>query len=69
MSYPKIPMEQGQRWEYIGPGEGKGPHTVISCCSSEVITWQTNKGPTAPGYSWIGPVDEFVKCFKRIPQS
>lgn len=51
-------------WQYLGP-EGKGLlHLVLHVCGTEVVTWGEPL-PDAGGYSWLGPISEFLKYFKR----
>lgn len=60
-----IPIQQGQRWTYVGPNGRKAMHTVVHADSSQVITY-SDPFPEADagGESWLGRPDAFKRTFR-----
>lgn len=69
-----IVLKQGTRWQYAGPGDGKGQvHTVTLVLNSgnpknpEIITWSDfSPDLSEGGMSWLGPYVDFIKQFKPV---
>lgn len=60
-----------RRWQYIGPGEGRGiVHRVIQVDVDldEIITWSVPVGIIKPGWSWLGARADFYNQFAVLPQ-
>lgn len=65
-------IEPMSRWKYVGNGWGNGLiHFVVGMEDGEVATWSdpTQRIPgqhtnQVAGYTWLGPVDDFLKQFK-----
>lgn len=72
-------VREGTAWIYVGHGDGVGlAHLVTESRNHMVATWSEpmftkdilyipteNRMPYPGGFSWYGPVDEFLKVFKR----
>lgn len=66
MSAGSIPIQQGQRWTYVGPNGRKAMHTVIEATPHHVITWSDPFAEAdAGGESWLGRPDAFKRTFTR----
>lgn len=64
-------LKEGTRWLYIGPDPGCNTiHTVTSVEREEVTTWSnpvpSNEKTEAAGWSWLGPVPDFLRFFRPI---
>ncbi len=62
-------INPGSFWVYLGPGDGKQfIHTVTSVSTDEITTWSQPSPiphPTVGGWSWIGTVNDFRRCFRK----
>lgn len=58
-------LERGQAWLYVGgTDDEKLPHLVLSISDGEVVTWsQPVNRKDVGGFSWLGPVPDFLKQF------
>lgn len=64
-----------RRFEYLGPGEGKGSiHKIIDISKGKITTWTCDDltededkiTPDDAGWSWIGNDKDFFNQFKRL---
>jgi hypothetical protein len=65
------PILKRSTWTYIGEDDGKGlNHTVTEISADGVTTWSDALPDGAitavSGFSWFGPVEEFVKQFRFV---
>ncbi len=66
------PIRQGQVWVCMFPKEESGiKHVVTSAYQNEVTTWSQpfpndigSMEQGIAGFSWLGPVEDFRKCFR-----
>ena len=61
-----IPIQNGQRWTYVGPNGRKAMHTVIEATPHHVITYSDPfPEKDAGGESWMGSPSTFQPVFRR----
>lgn len=65
-----LTLKQGTAWRYVGNGPGRQLlHLVTWVTREEVTTWSepVKAGTEAvSGYSWHGPVTDFLREFKAV---
>lgn len=61
-------IKAGQRWTYVGKGNGRGTtHVVLMIWrTGDIATWSVPERGEVGGYSWLGPASEFKKAFSPI---
>lgn len=63
-----VEVRQGQRWKFVGHGDGVGlVHIIVICANGEVVTWSQEVDRAGiGGFSWFGPFKEFVQQFRKL---
>lgn len=65
----KVVIKPGQRWQFVGrddTGTAGLVHTVVGCSPQEIVTWSRWVDRGSLGFSWLGPVHDFLRNFRPV---
>lgn len=65
----EILLAPGTVWRYVGPDPGRNVCHLVIDLTNAVTTWSepdAKAGVEISGWSWHGPIPDFLKQFKPV---